>query len=53
MKIDSIFTTNKMSDTYVNEKHGVKEAINLFMIKGKGQSSVVPVNPLTEFLIND
>lgn len=43
------FRSNKITGTYVNELYGVQEATNLFMIKGKGQSSVVPANPWTEF----
>lgn len=42
-----IFRYNGVSGTYVNELHGVAgEASNVFMIKGQGTATVVPVNPL-------
>lgn len=41
-----IFRYEGVTGTYVNAKHGISEASNVFMIKGNGTATVVPVNPL-------
>ena len=40
------FMFKEITGNYVNAKHGISEASNVFMIKGSGTATVVPVNPM-------